>query len=285
MYPKVSTQPVVKLCSVVTAGRLSLGRCYSYAAFFARSTYGRGTLVATPLVSEGTLYFAATILYHRCLFQKPGRFHFRLVNCLYRLGCYTAQSTDFSLHPVSGTVSLRQPPVHVTVKLSSTRVIELSRTCQYSLLQYARALLLSGFFAPAQRYSISLLCHSQPDGFTLSPPWSPPYSLTAWSSFCSRLCQPPVCRSGALNLFGFQFSAANAQFFTGARSVLCTNLVCRNTLIPHNPTAFAAQLFLQNQGARRFRSPCQPSTLLSQVSSVLPPHFAAIRLRSSLPRS
>jgi len=65
-------------------------------------------------------------------------------------------------------------------------------------LRYARVLLLPGFFAPVQRYSLSLLCHSQPDGFTLSPPWSPPYSLTAWSSFCSRLCQPPVCRSGAL---------------------------------------------------------------------------------------
>ena len=47
MYPKVSTQPVVRLCSVVTAGRLSLGRFYSYAAFFARFTYGRGTFVAT----------------------------------------------------------------------------------------------------------------------------------------------------------------------------------------------------------------------------------------------
>jgi hypothetical protein len=99
------------LCSVVTAGRLSLGRFYSYAAFFARFTYGCGTFVATVLALAVLLYFLATFFSHRQLFQKPGRFFFRLVNCLYRLGCYTAQSTDFSLHPVSGTVSLRLPPV------------------------------------------------------------------------------------------------------------------------------------------------------------------------------
>ena len=186
------------MCSVVTAGRLSLGRFYSSTAIKARFIDGRGTFVATVRALAVLLYFLATIFSHRQLFQKPGRFYFRLVNCLYRFGCYTAQSTDYPLHPVSGTVSLRLPPVHVAAKLSSTRVIELSRTCQYSLLRYARALPLSGFLAPVQRYSISLLCHSQPDGFTLSPPWSPPYSLTAWSSFCSRLCQPPVCRSGAL---------------------------------------------------------------------------------------
>ena len=113
MYPKVSTQPVVKLCSVVTAGRLSRGRCYSHAAFFAHSTYGRGTLDATVRAFAVLLYFLATIFSHRQLFHKPGRVYFRLVNCLYCLGCYTAQLTDYSLHPVSGTVSLRLPPVHL----------------------------------------------------------------------------------------------------------------------------------------------------------------------------
>jgi len=145
------------------------GRFYAPHAFFARTYGGRGTFVATALAFEVLLYFLATIFSHHQLFQKSGRFYFRLANCLYCLGCYTAQSTDYSLHPVSGTVSLRLPPVHVTAKLSSTRVIELSRTCQHSLLRYARALPLSGFLAPVQRYSVSLLCHSQPDGFTLSP--------------------------------------------------------------------------------------------------------------------
>ena len=120
MYPKVSTQPVVKLCSVVTAGRLSLGRCYSYAAFFARSTYGRGTLVATVRALAVLLYFLATIFSHHQLFQKPGRFYFRLVNCLYCFGCYTAQLTDYPSHPVSGTVSLRQPPVRLHSRFQLT---------------------------------------------------------------------------------------------------------------------------------------------------------------------
>ena len=116
MYPKVSTQPDVRLCSVVTAGRLSLGRFYSYAAFFARFTYGRGTLVATVRALAVLLYFLATIFSHRQLFQKPGRFYFRLVNCLYCFGCYTAQSTDYPLHPESGTVSLRQTPVRLNLR-------------------------------------------------------------------------------------------------------------------------------------------------------------------------
>jgi len=52
------------------------------------------------------------------------------------------------------------------IKYSSYQVV---KNLSVSLLRYARALLLSGFLAPVQRYSISLLCHSQPDGFTLSP--------------------------------------------------------------------------------------------------------------------
>lgn len=58
-----------------------------------------------------------------------------------------------SLHPVSGTVSLRLPPVR-----------------HLCLLRYARALPLPGFLAPVQRYSFLLLCLSLQDGFTLSPP-------------------------------------------------------------------------------------------------------------------
>ena len=121
MYPQSSTQPVVKLCSVVTAGRLSLGRFYSSTAFFARFIDGRGTFVATVRALAVLLYFLATFFSHRQLFQKPGRFYFRLVNCLFCLGCYTAQLTDYSLHPVSGTVSLRLPPVrlHLRFQLSA----------------------------------------------------------------------------------------------------------------------------------------------------------------------
>ena len=104
-----------------------------------------GLFVATVRALAVLLYFLATIFSHRQLFQKPGRFYFRLVNCLYCLGCYTAQSTDFSLHLVSGTVSLRLPPVHVTAKLSSARVIELSRTYQYSLLRYDGAHSTKGY--------------------------------------------------------------------------------------------------------------------------------------------
>ena len=83
MYPKVSTQPVVKLCSVVTAGRLSLGRFYSSTAFFARFIDGRGTFVATVRALAVLLYFLAIFFSHHQLFQKPGRFYFRLVNCLF----------------------------------------------------------------------------------------------------------------------------------------------------------------------------------------------------------
>ena len=74
MYPKVSTQPVVKLCSVVTAGRLSLGRFFSSTAFFARFIDGRETFVATVRALAVLLYFLATFFSHRQLFQKPGRF-------------------------------------------------------------------------------------------------------------------------------------------------------------------------------------------------------------------
>ena len=93
-----------------------LRRRYALHAFFARCSSGRGTFVATARALAVLLYFLATIFSHRQLFQKPGRFYFRLVNCLYCFGCYTAQSTDYPLHPVSGTVSLRQPPVRLNLR-------------------------------------------------------------------------------------------------------------------------------------------------------------------------
>jgi len=62
------------------------GQLYSTTASFARFAVGCGTLVATPLVLEGTLYCTATTLNHRCLFQKSGWLCFQLAYCLSRFG-------------------------------------------------------------------------------------------------------------------------------------------------------------------------------------------------------
>ena len=134
-----------------------LRRRYALHAFFARCSSGRGTFVATARALAVLLYFLATIFSHRQLFQKPGRFYFRLVNCLYRLGCYTAQSTDYPSHLVSGTVSLRLPPVQCP--LPSTFSDTLVRCCcRVSSLPYSAT--LSRCFATHNQ----MVSHSVPRG-------------------------------------------------------------------------------------------------------------------------
>ena len=89
----MSTQPVVKLCSVAAAGRLSpTGATRMLLSLLASHTVAGLSLSQTAhyrFCSTTDDYIYAIVSYSK---SRTGSTH-RLVNCLYRFGCYTAQST------------------------------------------------------------------------------------------------------------------------------------------------------------------------------------------------